>query len=141
MPGRRCRYYLNTSFFADLEAGRPEALAFARRRRGLCTSSVLLYEYRAAGRASVAKALARTYGVRVYKVPVRRLRERAILLLAEWGVTKPSDNTILDVAHILAAKAVGATYMVSADASTCKRAIRLGLYCINHRTGAEHAPP
>lgn len=139
MPKRKCRYYVNTNFFVDLEEGRAEAVGFARRRRGLCTSYVLLHEYRAAGRASIALRLARTYNIRVYKVPVLRLRKRARALLLEWGVEEPSENTVYDLAHILAAMMIGALYVVSADEATCRRAIGLGLHCINHRTGEEYA--
>jgi len=56
-------------------------------------------------------------------------------------VKEPSDNTVYDIAHILAAMMIGASYVVSADEATCRRAIRLGIPCINHRTGEEYAPP
>ncbi|MCE4603304.1 MAG: hypothetical protein F7B18_08995 [Desulfurococcales archaeon] len=140
MPRRKCRYYVNINFFVDLEGEKPEAVAFAR-RRGLCTSSVLLHEYRIAGKPPRALRLARAYGIRIYKVPVLRLRRRARALLLEWGVKEPSDNTVYDVAHILAAKILGASYFVTADDAACRRAIRLGVSCINHRTGEEYAPP
>ncbi len=139
MPRRRCRYYVNTNFFVDLELERPEALLFAKRRRNICTSQVLVHEYRAVGKPSKALSLARSYGIRIYKVPVLRLRRKARALLMEWGITRPSENTIYDVAHILAAKLLGASYFVTADDSACRKAIRLGIPCVNHRTGEEYA--
>ena len=77
MPGRRvlprvpvrvprdaqCRYYVNTNFFVDLEEGRPGAVGFARRRRGLCTSTLLVWEYREEGLGWLARRLAREYRI------------------------------------------------------------------------------
>jgi len=135
-----CRYYVNTNFFIDLEEGRSEALDFLKRRQGVCTSRILIREYAAVGRQAAARRLARVHGIRVYRVPVLRLLRMARMVLAEWGVDRPSENTVVDVAHILAAKRLGARFFVTSDRTSCNRAIRLGLTCINHRTGEEHAP-
>ncbi|BES82752.1 hypothetical protein [Pyrodictium abyssi] len=140
-PRRRCRYYVNTNFFVDLEDSRREAIEFALRHRGmLCTSKLLIREYAAVNKQATARLLARSYGIRVYSVGVLRLLKRAKSLLQKWGVAALSDNTVVDVAHILAAKELGARYFVTSDSQACKKAIRLGLYCINHRTGEEYAP-
>ncbi|MEB3778774.1 MAG: hypothetical protein GSR85_00870 [Desulfurococcales archaeon] len=45
------------------------------------------------------------------------------------------------MAHILAAKRLGARFFVTSDTASCNRAIKLGIKCINHRTGEEYAPP
>ena len=136
--GAWCRYYVNTNFFVDLEEGRREAVEFARRRRGLCTSTLLVWEYREEGLGWVARRLAREHGVRIVWVPVLRVAR----LVRERVAPNAGWNTRLDYAHILVAlNTPGVQALVTSDNDTCRRAIRLGLYCINHRTGEEHAPP
>ena len=141
MSSRECRYYVNTNFFVDLEEGRRGALEFLRRRRGVCTSRILVREYAAVGRQAVARRLAAMHGISIRKVPVLRLLKAARRVLAEWGVREPGENTLVDVAHILAALRLGARFFVTSDRAACNRAIRLGIKCINHRTGEEYAPP
>lgn len=140
--GGRCRYYVNTNFFIDLEEGRRETIEFARRYQGrLCTSRILVREYAAVNRQGIARRLAELYGVAIYKVPVSSLLERARRVLRSWGVERPSDSSVADVAHMLAARMLGASYFVTGDRRACRRAIRLGLSCINHRSGEYYAPP
>ena len=128
---RRCKYYVNTNFFVDLEEGRKEAIEFAKKHRGnLCTSTLLVAEYRAVGRGFVAKRLAKTYGIRVYKVKRSKYVREARSLL---GVDA-SPNTVIDAAHVLIARRLG-TVFVTSDKRACKRAIRLGVDCINYREG------
>ncbi len=137
--GARCRYYVNTNFFVDLEEGKPEAVGFARRRRGLCTSTILVWEYREEGLGWLARRLAGQHGIVIVRVNPRRAFELAFRRLAPPGSTL---NTILDYAHILAAVSTPCVKtFVTGDRASCNRALRLGLYCINHRTGEEHAPP
>ena len=132
---------MNTNFFVDLEDSREEAIEFALRRKGtLCTSKLLIREYAAVNKQAAAWLLAWSYDIRVYTVGVLRLLKRAKSLLQKWGIAAPSDNTVVDIAHIIAAKELGARYFVTSDSQACKKAIRLGLYCINHRTGEEYAP-
>ncbi len=135
--GVRCRYYVNTNFFVDLEEGVPGALGFARARRGLCTSSIILWEYREVGQAWLARRLAADHGIAIVRVPIIRAA-RAAREVAPRG---SSWNTILDYAHILAALSTPRIdTFVTSDAQSCNRALRMGLYCINHRTGEERAP-
>jgi len=134
---RRCRYYVNTNFFVDLEEGRLEAVQFAERYRGyICTSSVLVYEYRQYGIGYVARRLARRYGIRVYKVRVLALLDEASSIAGP----NASANTVFDYAHILAARKLGAKTFVTSDKASCRRAIRLGLCCLDHREGREECP-
>ena len=136
---KRCKFYLDTSFFVDLEKERLEALRFVREHGGeLCSSVLLVYEYRAAHRGSVARRLAAEYGIRIIWVRPSILKQ-AENILRELGVKNPSMNTIHDTAHILAAKSIGAIFVTS-DKRACKRAVKLGVPCINHRTREEHWP-
>ena len=152
MPGRRvlprvpvrvprdaqCRYYVNTNFFVDLEEGRPGAVGFARRRRGLCTSTLLVWEYREEGLGWLARRLAREYRIGIVWVPVLRVAR----LVRERIAPRAGWNTRLDYAHILVALSTpGIRTFVTSDRDTCRRALRHGLYCLNHRTGEEYAPP
>ncbi len=135
--GTRCRYYVNTNFFVDLEEDRPEAIAFARRRSGLCTSTILLWEYREEGLGWLARRLARQHEIRIIWVPVLRIAR----LVKERVAPRAGWNTRLDYAHILVAlNTPGVQMFVTSDQDTCRRALRLGLYCMNHRTGEERAP-
>jgi len=134
---KRCRYYVNTNFFVDLDEGKREAIELAKRNRGaLCTSTVLVYEYRQYGIGYVAKRLARRYGIRVYKLAVLTLLEEASSIAGPSA----SANTVFDYAHILAAKRIGAKTFVTSDKASCRRAIRLGLCCLNHRSGETLCP-
>lgn len=136
--GVRCRYYVNTNFFVDLEEGRPEALEFARRRRGLCTSTILIWEYREVDQGWLARMLARRHGIGIIWVPVLQVME----IVKETLAPHAGRNTRLDYAHILVAlNTPGIRTFVTSDRDSCNRALRLGLYCINHRTGEEYAPP
>ena len=138
MPeGARCRYYVNTNFFVDLEEGRREATSLARRRAGLCTSNLVVWEYREAGLGWLARRLAREYGIAVVWAPILRAAR-----LAERLAPRAGWNTKLDYAHIIIALSTpGVDTFVTSDAGACRRALRLGLYCLNHRTGEERAPP
>ncbi|MEB3778773.1 MAG: hypothetical protein GSR85_00865 [Desulfurococcales archaeon] len=78
-----CRYYVNTNFFIDLEEERSEALEFLKRRRGVYTSRILIREYAVVGKQAMARRLAMTHGIRVYRVPVLRLLKAARRMLAE----------------------------------------------------------
>ena len=134
---RRCRYYVNTNFFVDLGEKRREAVGFAKRNRGfICTSTVLVFEYRQHGKGYVARDVARRYGIRIYKVPVLALLSEA----RELAGPGASSNTIFDYAHILAAIQLGIDYFVTSDKAACNKAISLGLCCINHRTGETRCP-
>jgi len=137
--GARCRYYVNTNFFVDLEEDVNSAVTFARRHRGLCTSSILIWEYREVGQGRLARRIARLYRIVVVRVNVRRAFELALENLARPG---SSYNTVLDYAHILVAlNTPGVNTFVTGDEDSCRRALSLGLYCLNHRTGDEYAPP
>ncbi|AEM38400.1 hypothetical protein Pyrfu_0529 [Pyrolobus fumarii 1A] len=130
----RCKYYVNTNFFVDLSEERSEAVSFARRNRGvICTSTVLVFEYRQYEKGFVARSIARRYDIRIYRVPVLALLSEARDLAGPHA----SINTIFDYAHILAAKMIGAEYMVTSDKGACNKAIELGLCCINHGSGGE----
>ena len=134
---RRCKYYVNTNFFVDLEEGRKEAIEFAKKHRGnLCTSTLLIYEYRQYGLGYVARRLARRYEIHVYKVAILSMLERANSLAG----SRASSNTVFDYSHILAAKRIGAKAFVTADKRSCRRAIRLGFCCLNYRSGETLCP-
>jgi len=130
---KRCRFYVNTNFFVDLEKGEPKAVAFARKHRGeLCTSTLLVMEYRAVGKGYVAKRIAREFGIAIVKAS-RGIVSRALRVCREvLGIARPSPNTVIDVAHILMAKRLGATF-VTADESSVSRARKLGVEALNYR--------
>ena len=138
---RRCRYYVNTSFVIDLMEGHRAAVAFARRAKGeLCSSKLLLVEFKGTGRVAAVKETLREYRVTVLRVSPRRMLDEALETLTRMGLREPSDNTIFDTAHILTARLYSLTF-VTADDAACNRAIRLGVECINYRTGEHRAPP
>ncbi len=125
--GRRykCRYYVNTNFVIDLGKGDYSAIGFARRFHGfLCTSSILVYEFRRVGRGSWCRNLLRRYGIHVIRVPVLRYYRRAIEVLRDMGVRRPSENTVFDTAHILVCRDHGLAFVTS-DKRSCNRAIRV----------------
>lgn len=87
----------------------------------------------------MARALARLYGIHVYRVSMLKLLRKASRILLELGVRKPSENMVIDVAHILAAKELGAKFFVTSDKRACKRAVRLGLNCTDYKMGEIYA--
>ncbi len=134
MGGRyRCRYYVNTNFVVDLGRGGYHAMIFARRYRGLlCTSSILVYEFRRAGRGSWCRDLLRRHSISIIRVPVLKYYRRALEVLRDLGVKRPSENTVFDTAHILVCLDHGLVFVTS-DKRSCNRAIRLGVECIMYR--------
>ena len=135
---RRCRYYVNTNFFIDLEKGVPEAEAFATRHRGeVCTSTVLLREFRNVRRGYVARNLARRYGIGIVKVrSPSRLAKRALQEAVSRGL---SPSKLYDLMHIYVAKRLRAA-LVTADDWCCREAVKRGVACYNHREGKWYAP-
>ena len=59
----------------------------------------------------------------------------------ELSVRESGETTLVDASYILATLRLGAMFLATGDRAACNRAIRLGIKCINHRTGEEHAPP
>ena len=138
---KRCRYYVNTNFVVDLLEKRREAIVFAVRHRGtICSSRVLLHEFKGTGKLVDAKRILGSYGITVYKLGKRRAWVAARVEEAIAVLPRVGPNTLLDWIHIFAARALGAKYFVTADRAVCKRAIRAGLCCINYREGGEEYP-
>ncbi|BEP17258.1 hypothetical protein PYJP_06100 [Pyrofollis japonicus] len=136
---RRCKYYVNTNFIVDLMRSNAAAVGFAKRRRGvMCSSSLVVAEFREIGRSSAARRAMAEHGVRLVKLrrpTLRRLAKRVILEHPGLSV-----NSFLDYLHVYAARLMGVEYFVTSDRAACNRAIRAGLCCINYRSGEERCP-
>jgi len=76
----------------------------------------------------------------VYKLGKRRRWVAARVAEALAASPHVGPNTLLDLVHIYAAKAIGARYFVTADRAACRRAIKAGLCCMEYREGRERCP-
>ena len=119
---RRCKYYVNSNFVIGLAEGRMESLEFARRNRGLCTSSLVFLEARLKGRdPRPLRELCGRHGITVLNPTAKEfmlLRARARRYVDARGL---SARYMPDFMHILLAKDSHAVF-VTADKSACKRA-------------------
>ncbi len=132
---------MNTNFVVDLLEARREALVFAEKLRGaMCTSTVLIHEFKGTGRLSDVKHTLERYGVAVYKLRKKKAWIAARVAEAISSAPRIGPNTLLDWIHVYAARALGAKYFVTADRAACRRAIRAGLCCVNYREGREECP-
>ena len=132
---RRCKFLVNANFLIDLARNDSRALQIMGRFKGrVCTTDVVLSEFKGGRRAEVKKVFEGLGGV-VVNVPCKDvflIYKNALFVADIFGITSP--NSFYDLVHIITAGLYGLEF-VTGDRRACKRASRLSVSCLYYKEG------